>query len=143
MRPLTRLSPPRPRRSRLALLVLILLGACSIEPPARDLGELVARDSTYYAPETMEPFTGRVFRPFPGDSTREEIVGRLVDGTWHGELIVYHPSGRIRYMGSFDHGQRCGPWTENQDDMENATSFRELVSDIESLAIYPPCPPDS
>ena len=135
--------PSVPSRIRRVLLALVVTAsACGELGRATDLRLLVARDGTYYDPESQEPFTGRVFRTFPGDSTRNEIVGALVDGTWHGELTVYHPSGRIRYMGSFDHGARCGPWTENQDDHDQETSFRRLVSDIESMAIYPPCSSD-
>ena len=108
----------------------------------RDLRELVVRDSTYYAPETMEPYTGPVFRPFPGDSTRTEIQGALLAGTWHGELLVYHPSGRLRFAGSFAHGAKCGPWTEALADRDPVNLYDELTSEIETLGLYPPCPPD-
>ena len=122
------------------LLASVLSGACA--EPSRNLSELVVRDSTYYAPETMNPFSGPVFRPFADDTTTHEIVGRLLEGTWHGELIVYHPSGRVRYMGSFAHGQRCGPWTENALDREPEDVYEALRREIATLAMYPPCPPD-
>lgn len=121
-------------------LVLLLAAACA--EPARNLSELVVRDSTYYAPETMEPFSGPVFRSFADDTTAHEVVGALLAGTWHGELVVYHPSGRIRYMGSFAHGQRCGPWTENALDREPEDVYEALTREIATMAIYPPCPPD-
>lgn len=130
-----------PLRS-LALLWALIAIACSGPLPERDLRDLVVRDSTYYVPETMEPYTGRVYRRFADDSTELEIVGALLDGTWHGELIVYHPTGRIRYMGSFAHGHRCGPWTENATDRDAVDIYDALTSDIEAMAIYPPCPPD-
>ena len=110
---------------------------------ARDLRELVVKDSTYYEREAMQPYSGRVFRPFPGDPARVEIEGVLLDGTWHGELLVYHPSGRIRYQGSFAYGEKCGPWTEDSDDRPALNVYDELLSEIETLGIYPPCPPDS
>jgi hypothetical protein len=107
---------------------------------------LVIHDSIYFEPETLTPYSGPVFRPFPGDSTtdaptRVEIEGVLAEGTWHGDMVVYHPSGRIRYMGTFADGERCGPWTEGTLDLEPVNLYGELLSDIESLAMYPPCPP--
>ena len=123
------------------LLGSILLVGCAPDA-ARDLRELVVRDSTYYARESMQPYSGRVFRPFPGDSASVEIEGVLLDGTWHGELLVYHPSGRIRYQGSFAYGQKCGPWMEDSNDRPPLNVYDELLSEIETLGIYPPCPPD-
>jgi hypothetical protein len=92
---------------------LVLLASAGCEPPLpeRELGDLVVRDSTYYEPETQQPYTGRVYRTFADDPSMREIVGRMLDGTWHGELTVYHPSGRIRYQGTFFEGGRCGAWT--------------------------------
>lgn len=131
------------RWAMVVVVCVLLLGACSPGEPARELGELVVEDSTYYSPDTMQPYSGRVFRPFPADPTGVELEGTLLDGTWHGELVVYHPSGRIRYRGSFSRGQKCGPWTENSDDRPPVNLYDELVSEIESLGIYPPCPPGS
>jgi hypothetical protein len=113
--------------------------ACGDRAPARDLGELTIRDSTYYEPETMQPYSGRVIRPFAGDSTRIQVQGTLLEGTWHGELIVYHESGRVRYMGNFDHGERCGPWTENAADEEPTSLYDQVRSEVEALGMYPPC----
>lgn len=133
-------------RGRVTLLLLMfisLAGACAGPGgSSRDLRELVVQDSTYLTPETMLPYTGPVFRAFPGDSSRVEIEGALVDGAWHGDFTVYHPSGRIRYLGSFAEGERCGPWTEAALDIEPVNLYAQLLSDIESMAIYPPCPPD-
>lgn len=126
----------------LVLMVALLVGCSSAGDP-RDLRELVLQDSTYLTPETMEPFSGRVFRVFATDSTINEIEGELLDGTWHGELLVYHPSGRIRYMGSFANGDRCGPWTENTRDEELGSVYDQLVSEVEAMGLYPPCPPGS
>lgn len=125
--------------AQLALLAIVVAG-CNDAAPPRDLTELVVVDSTYYAPERMVPYSGRVFRAFPGDSKRMQIEGALLDGTWHGELRVYHRSGRVRYMGSFSRGERCGPWTENAWDREPVNLYDEFVSEVEAMAIYPPCP---
>ena len=134
------------RLLRLALITLLLIGgvvACAEEgPPARDLDELVQEDSTYYAPETMEPYSGPVFRTFPDEPSKVQISAELKDGTWHDEMIIYHASGRLRYMGSFWEGERCGPWTENADSTPPASVFDELVNEIESMGVYPPCDPD-
>jgi len=121
----------------------IAFGACGLgAPPPRNLDELVVRDSLYFESGSSLPYSGPVFRPFTDDPTRNEIVGLLVDGTWHDELVVYHPSGRIRYMGAFDHGHRCGPWTENRDDREPGGLLDEFRTEIETLGMYPPCPED-
>lgn len=135
----------RARRGLLgaAAVVVALLVGCSAEPDARDLGDLVLQDSTYLVPETMEPFTGPVFRVFSNDTTKTELEGGLLDGTWHGELVVYHPSGRVRYLGSFANGDRCGPWTENTRDEEPGSVYDQLVSEVETMGLYPPCPPNS
>ena len=135
-------------RSR-PLLVLALVASAGIVScrgidvrAPRDLSELVVRDSLYFDPVASEPYTGPVFRPFRDDPTRNEVVGRLVGGAWHGEMVVYHASGRVRYMGTFDHGERCGPWTENKFDREPEGLLDELRTEIETLGMYPPCPED-
>lgn len=125
---------------RIAIFALLVL-ACAA-PGERDLRELVMRDSTYFEPETMLPFTGTVFRSFPDAPSEIEIDGEMLEGAWHGELRVYHRNGRIRYMGSFSRGERCGPWTENIDSLPPANIYVELTSEIESLGVYPPCPSD-
>jgi len=73
------------------------------------------------------------------DLERVELEGRLLDGTWHGELRVYHPNGRIRYMGNFEQGQRCGPWTENADSVSTGSLYDEVVREVETMGLYPPC----
>jgi hypothetical protein len=120
-------------------LALLLAGACFQGRPA-NLDTLVLQDSTYLAPGTREPFTGRVVRYFPGDSGRVQIEGTLRDGTWEGELTVYHRSGRIRYQGRLAGGAPCGAWTENREDAEAGNLYLLLKQDIESMGIYPPCP---
>jgi hypothetical protein len=102
----------------------------------------VAGDGTYFAPETMTPHSGPVFRPFPGDTARAEVRGTLLDGVWHGDFAVYHPSGRLRYAGSFSRGEKCGAWTENLADREPGNVYDELLSETETLGLYPVCPPD-
>lgn len=121
-----------------ALMALGLLAACTAAPELR-LEDLTLRDSTYLHPETLEPFTGDVVKFFDDDSTTVQLRGSLRDGTWHGELIVYHPNGRIRYMGSFAGGQRCGVWTENADPDPPGSVFQQLKQEIEAMGLYPPC----
>jgi len=124
---------------RIALLT-VLLSACAGATPPRALDELVVQDSTYVDPETLVPYTGRVFRMFEADPDMRQIQGALVDGIWDGELIVYHENGRIRYSGSFANGERCGPWLENRDAEPPNDILIELEQDIESMGLYPECP---
>ena len=97
------------------------------------------RDSTYFSPETLEPYSGPVSSTFLTDPERTQIEGEMLDGIWHGELRVYHRDGRIRYQGRLERGVRCGPWTENTDPRLPSNAYEELVAEIESLGIYPPC----
>lgn len=90
-------------------------------------------------PETGEAFSGPVFRAFESDSGRVEVEGALLDGAWEGELTVYHPNGRVRYMGSFRGGERCGPWTENADSTPVGSALDALVREVETMGLYPPC----
>lgn len=129
-------------RRVVVLSALTAFAACASEAPVWDLDDLVVRDSTYYLPSTMEPFTGRVARSFEDDPEQLQLEGELLEGTWHGELVVYHESGRVRYMGAFHQGERCGPWTENADDVELETPYQQLIREIETLGMYPPCPTD-
>jgi hypothetical protein len=84
-------------------------------------------------------WSGPVFRNFPADPDRVQLKGSLRAGLWNGELVVYHANGRVRYMGSFARGERCGPWTENADSLPTHNAYDELVREVESMALYPPC----
>ncbi|MCH7530371.1 MAG: hypothetical protein IIB36_01245 [Gemmatimonadetes bacterium] len=126
---------------RLALLIVFLSGCAEATPP-RSLDELAIRDSTYVDPETLVPYTGRVFRMFETDPEMQQLRGELMDGIWEGELIVYHENGRIRYTGSFANGERCGPWLENRDAEPPEDIYAELKQVIESMGLYPDCPSD-
>ena len=135
------LSPSPLRRFAPFLVALMLVSATScVEGPSRDLSTLVVVDSVYVDPGSGEPFSGAVHRTFDGEPGRSELEGRLLDGTWHGELRIFHPNGRIRYMGSFHEGARCGPWTENVDSVRGQSVYDALTDEIESLGMYPPCP---
>lgn len=123
----------------LRVLLLLVMACTPAQPPGRELRELVVRDSTYFALETMEPYTGRVYSTFLEYPDRVQIEGELLDGTWNGALRVYHPDGRIRYEGRLEGGVRCGAWTENTDPRPPANPYEELVTEIESLGLYPPC----
>lgn len=129
----------RTLRSAVTLVAGLAALSCGGGPPA-DLGTLVLRDSTYLEPETLEPFSGAVVRYFPGDSAGVQIEGRLDEGVWHGELTVYHPSGRIRYQGRLHRGAPCGAWVENREDEPAGSVYQMLRQEIESMGLYPECP---
>jgi len=118
---------------------LLCIAACSQGPPT-ELGTLVLRDSTYLAPGTLEPFSGRVVRHFADAPGKIQIEGTLEDGAWEGELTVYHESGRIRYQGRLSAGAPCGAWVENREDEAAGSLYLMLKQDIESMGIYPECP---
>ena len=125
---------------RFLLVALLLLGslACT-EGEARSLDELSIVDSLYVDPESGDPYTGPVVRWFGDDSTSVQIEASLLSGVWDGEMIVYHPNGRVRYMGSFADGERCGPWVENADSVPTESVYEDLVREVESMGLYPPC----
>jgi len=125
----------------LTALTLVVVAACGV-PASRDLAELVVRDSLYLDSATWTPFSGPVHRTFPDDPTITQLEGELLDGVWEGELRVYHPNGRIRYMGSFAGGERCGPWTENADSTHPGSVYDELLREVESMGLYPTCGSD-
>ncbi len=120
-------------------LVLLCFAACSRGYPT-ELGTLVQKDSTYLAPGTLLPFSGPVVRHFAGAPDKVQIQGTLENGTWEGELTVYHVSGRIRYQGRLSAGAPCGAWVENREDKEAGSLYLMLKQDIESMGIYPECP---
>jgi len=124
---------------RLALTLSFVAFACG-PTASRDLSELVLQDSTYFAPETMEPYTGEVLGYFDDEPEKLQLRGAMRDGTWNGELVVYHPNGRVRYMGRLADGVKCGAWTENQDAEARGSVYEELAQEIESMGLYPPCP---
>ncbi len=103
------------------------------------LDDLVLRDSIYFGPDEA-PFTGRVERRFPEDTAMVELTGFLRNGAWEGELRVYHPNGRIRFMGSLHEGRPCGEWLEEQPENDPGSVYERLVDEIESLSVYEPCP---
>lgn len=132
---------PPIRPSHLFVLVgIVLCVACADRPAPRDLSTLTVVDSVYVDPASGVPFTGPVFRPFAADPEHAQVEGALLEGQWHGELRVFHPNGRVRYMGAFDAGARCGPWTENADSLPDGSVYERLLDEIESLGVYPPCP---
>lgn len=121
------------------LIVVCFLAAACAEGRARALDELSVVDSLYVDPVTGQPFTGSVSRRFDEDSTAIQIEGRLLEGVWDGEMIVYHPNGRVRYMGNFENGDRCGAWIENADSLPLDNVYEELVREVETMGLYPPC----
>lgn len=127
---------------RAFLLALAAFAACG-PPPARALDELSVVDSTYVDPDTGVPYSGPVVRFFDDDPDRLQLVGSLAEGIWDGELVIYHPNGRVRYMGSFELGDRCGPWVENADSTATLNAYEDLVREVETLGMYPPCTDES
>ena len=128
---------------RLAVVaILVPAAACSVLTPERDLTELVLQDSTYLTPEELTPYTGDVFKYFPDQKAKIQLRGHMRDGMWNGEITVYHPNGRMRYLGELANGVKCGVWTENMDPDPPGSLYKELKQEIESMGIYPPCPDD-
>jgi len=120
---------------------VVALGASACqELTSRDLSELTVRDSTSFHPESLEPYNGAVYRRFADNPEQVLLTGVLRNGTWNGEMTVYHPSGRVRYQGEMANGTQCGGWLENEDDTEVDDAFEEIKRELESLAIYPACP---
>ncbi len=134
----TRRADQGPRRGWPVALALLLLASC--QAPPRELTELVVQDSTYLDPETMLPFSGRVFRDFPGTGGGTQLEAAMRDGTWEGELTVFHETGRIRYQGEMSGGARCGAWIENENPTEPESVYEAIKEDLESLVMYADCP---
>lgn len=128
------------RRLRHVLPVALLIASSCLGARATDLDSLVKRDSTYLSPGTLQPFSGKVVRYFPGTPRHVQIEGRLRDGVWEGEFTAYHESGRIRYQGRMSNGAPCGAWLDNRDDEARGSILDELERDIRSMGVYPPCP---
>lgn len=122
-----------------AVSCCLLLGAC-FGPPPRDLAELIVEDSTYLDPATQAPYAGPVFRSFPELPDVIQLESTLADGTWQGELTVYHRTGRIRYQGEMSEGVQCGAWVENDEPEVPGSLYEEIKEELESLVMYPPCP---
>lgn len=125
---------------RALLLLLVAFAWGCGEGPPRNLDELMVRDSTYLHPETLDPYSGPIVRYFLHDTTLVQVEGTLTDGTWEGELTVYHPSGRIRDQGRLAQGVKCGTWVEDRPDRDAGSIYEEVVQEIEGLSIYPDCP---
>ena len=128
------------RLLRHALPLSLLLTVSCLGHGAADLDSLVRLDSTYLVPRTLQPFSGRVVRYFPGGRRHVQIEGTLRNGVWEGEFTVYHQSGRIRYQGRMSKGAPCGAWLDNRDDEPAGSILEELERDIRSMGVYPPCP---
>jgi len=125
--------------ARSLLFVLLLAASGCSSPDPVDLSVLEVVDSLYVAPASTAPFTGPVVRYFEEQPDRIQLEGALRDGVFDGELVVYHPNGRVRYMGSFREGERCGPWTENADSAATGSVYEDLVREVETLGLYAPC----
>jgi antitoxin component YwqK of YwqJK toxin-antitoxin module len=120
-----------------ALVPAVGPGGCGEEERV-PLDSLVLRDSLYLDAGTGAPFTGFVARRFEDGAL--QLEGRLEDGTWNGELTVWHPGGSVRYQGRLVDGAQCGAWVENRDEGEETSVYEELKREIESMGLYPPCP---
>ena len=122
-----------------AMLAVLCLSACS-GPTPRSLDELVVRDQTYLDPETLEPYSGPVFRSFPSPDEGVQVRATLRDGTWEGLLTVYHPTGRVRLQGEMSAGAQCGGWVEDDRPTAPESLYEEIKQDLESIVMYPACP---
>lgn len=117
------------------------MALCACTPTlTRDLDDLIVEDSTYLDPGTMLPYSGRVVRYFRGEERVRQVEATLRDGTWEGELTVYHSSGRVRYQGEMSAGAQCGGWIENENPTEPESVYQAIREDLESLVMYPECP---
>lgn len=126
--------------ARCWLFALVVAAPGCVGARPTDLATLVQQDSTYLTPGTLAPFSGAVVRYFPDAPGLVQLEGSLENGTWNGELTVYHRSGRIRYQGSLSRGAACGVWVENRKDEAVESLYRELKREIESMGVYTPCP---
>ena len=126
-------------RPLLCLASLLLSGAACSDRVATDLSVLQVVESVYVAPATAEPFTGPIVRHFAGQPDELQLEGTLRDGVFDGELVVYHPNGRVRFMGSFRACERCGPWTENADSSATGRLYQVFLCEVETLGLYPAC----
>jgi len=124
---------------RLFLLASLPLAVSCTHQEPTDLSVLQVVDSVYVAPATAEPFTGSVVRHFAAQPDEVQLKGTLRDGVFDGELVVYHPNGRVRFMGSFRAGERCGSWTENADSSATGSLHQILRREVETLGLYPAC----
>jgi hypothetical protein len=120
-------------------LLFLAVQGCAGEPRV-PLDSLVVRDSTYLVAETGEPYTGEVFRAFSDDPDHIQLEGRIEEGSWNGEMTVYHEGGGIRYQGRMAGGAPCGAWVENRSEEAAPSLYESLVQDVESMGLYPPCP---
>ncbi len=99
----------------------------------------MVQDSTYLDPGTLKPFSGPVIRHFRGDGP-PQLEATMHDGTWEGEMTIYHETGKVRYQGPMSRGARCGAWTENEEPHEPEDLYAAIKEDLESLVLYPECP---
>ena len=81
-------------------LVLLVLVGCS-DPTPRDLDTFVRGGDLYLDPETMTPYSGPVFRLYPGTQDLKER-GNLKDGVWSGPYEYYFSDGQLWFSGSHD-----------------------------------------
>lgn len=131
-------SAPRAYRWLLTGVAVVLLSCGPAH--SRDLADLDVVDSLYVDPESGRPYTGAVHKAFDDpDAPVRQLEGRLEDGTWNGELTVYHEGGRIRFQGTMRDGQQCGAWTEDEDPEPAGSVYAEIRRDLESLVMYPAC----
>ena len=126
--------------ARLYPALAILMVASCAGPSARSLDELVVQDQSYLDPDTMTPYSGPVFRTFPGQDEGVQLRATLRDGTWEGDLTVYHPTGRVRFQGEMSDGAQCGGWIEDDRPTAPESLYEEIKQDLESLVMYPACP---
>ena len=125
---------------RVLLLPAFLSASACSGYEGTDLAALDVLDRLYVVPETLELFSGPIvgyLGYFEKPSDRVGLEGGLRDGVFEGELVVYHLNGRVRCMGSFREGARCGPRTENADSTATGGRLRVPPSGSRDARVLP------
>jgi hypothetical protein len=95
------------------------------ELEGRNLDELIQSGGVFVESSSLSAYNGPVYRLFEGTEAKIQLRATLRDGVPHGSYEWFHEDGRYRQKGTFNMGEKCGDWFED-----------------ELLASYPPCPSD-
>ena len=95
------------------LFVLALIAAGCVDPIPRNLDDLSMQGPQYLDPETLEPYSGPVFRMSEDDSTEIVLRVNLRDGRLHGDFEDFEPEDApdslgLYQTGTYRNGQREG-----------------------------------
>ena len=95
------------------------------ELEGRNLDELIQSGGVFVESSSLSAYNGPVYRLFEGTEAKIQLRATLRDGVPHGPYEWFHEDGRYRQKGTFNMGEKCGDWFED-----------------ELLASYTPCPSD-